>query len=329
MARVSVIISTYNGGKYLTEQLNSIYEQIEYIDEILIYDDCSTDNTFRICSEFKKNIGDKVILRKNAHNVGWKKNFFNLLYDASGDVIFYCDQDDVWCNHKVNRMLNVFDEYSDALCVSSGWDVIDGQNNYIYNFIEKDKNDKSIKKITFNDKGLFYIPRGCSLAIKKDLLKYINKTYVFNNDTGGTDRVICQTATLLGGMYKLYDVLFHYRVHSNNLTSCLEKMTKGSLGMDNISNRCSIVNKDYMYFESIDDRLLSGLEKKKVKHILDYSKMRINYLSTKKIKWFIKSILKSWSLVTLYNVFCDFIYVSKLNVLLGNIGGFFIYKLKG
>ena len=100
--RVSVVMTTYNGQKYLREQMDSLREQTMPIDEVIIMDDCSTDHTPDLVSAYIKEYNLKGWnLVQNEQNQGWKKNFKSGFDLATGDYIFPCDQDDIWHPDKV------------------------------------------------------------------------------------------------------------------------------------------------------------------------------------------------------------------------------------
>ncbi len=101
--KVSVCMATYNGEKYVKEQLNSILVQLNSTDEIIISDDGSTDDTVKII----ENIRDERIklIFNNTPKKGYTPNFENALKHATGDVIFLSDQDDVWLEGKYAAVL--------------------------------------------------------------------------------------------------------------------------------------------------------------------------------------------------------------------------------
>ncbi len=106
---VSIALATYNGGKYLAEQLESLLEQTHKNIEIIISDDKSTDSTESIIEEYaKKDTRIKYSINQNPG--GFKKNFERAVSLCSGDVIFLCDQDDIWYKEKIEQHVN---EYSD------------------------------------------------------------------------------------------------------------------------------------------------------------------------------------------------------------------------
>ena len=103
---ISVLMCTYNGEKYIEEQLISIYEQTYKPDEVLIFDDCSTDSTVYIIRSFikKYNLEKSWILEINEKNKGYVKNFKNGINKVKGDFIFFSDQDDVWNKNKIQSI---------------------------------------------------------------------------------------------------------------------------------------------------------------------------------------------------------------------------------
>lgn len=104
-------MTTYNGELYLDEQIKSILPQLNPDDELVICDDGSTDSTISIIESFKDM---RIHLHRN-HFRNHILNFEYALHKAKGDIIFLCDQDDVWLPDKVKTMLPYFDIY-DLVC---------------------------------------------------------------------------------------------------------------------------------------------------------------------------------------------------------------------
>ena len=116
--KISVVIATYNGEKYITEQINSILKQIGNYDQVIISDDCSSDKTCEIIKGFDDS---RIILIENKENIGVINNFEKTLERVNGDYIFLCDQDDVWLPNKVEVFCSYLKKYhivqSDAFIV--------------------------------------------------------------------------------------------------------------------------------------------------------------------------------------------------------------------
>src|SRR5690606_31903339 len=103
-----VAVATYNGASYLREQLSSIASQTMPPSEVVICDDASSDETIVIAYEFAtRSIFDvKVVV--NSSNLGYAQNFSKALQSCSGDIVFLCDQDDVWLPTKIEKMMDRF-----------------------------------------------------------------------------------------------------------------------------------------------------------------------------------------------------------------------------
>lgn len=131
---ISICIATYNGERYIEEQLYSILSQISEMDEIIISDDFSTDKTVDII----KSVNDsriRIFMNKKAK--GYTTNFENALEKAQGDIVFLSDQDDVWVSDKVKKTLMALKNndfvVSDALVVNNDLDIISKSNFKLQN----------------------------------------------------------------------------------------------------------------------------------------------------------------------------------------------------
>ena len=104
---VSIIMCTYNGEKYLDEQIDSILKQDYTAIELIIVDDRSTDNTWQKLNQWKE-LYPSISTCRNEINLGYNKNFENALSLANGDFIALADQDDIWLPQKITELINSF-----------------------------------------------------------------------------------------------------------------------------------------------------------------------------------------------------------------------------
>jgi GT2 family glycosyltransferase len=111
---LSVCIATYNGSQHIERQLRSILVQIGVNDEVIIVDDCSTDNTISIIKNLKD---DRIKIYLNPKNIGVVQTFGRALSLAEGDLILLSDQDDFWYSDKVMTVTNIFSTQSLGLLV--------------------------------------------------------------------------------------------------------------------------------------------------------------------------------------------------------------------
>ncbi len=112
---ISVCLASYNGEKYIEEQINSILRQLKAEDELIISDDGSSDNTLEIV----KSINDPRI-HIYAFNSGcYTKNFENAIMQSKGNYIFLADQDDIWVDDKIKVTMQAFKDTGADFLVSS------------------------------------------------------------------------------------------------------------------------------------------------------------------------------------------------------------------
>ena len=120
---ISVCIATYNGEKYLAEQLDSILLQVSEEDELIISDDGSTDHTLEILRTYAANYPQIQLLQGPGQGV--IANFAFALTHTKGEVIFLADQDDVWLPNKVTTVTEYFEAHPDIQVVISDLKVVD------------------------------------------------------------------------------------------------------------------------------------------------------------------------------------------------------------
>jgi glycosyltransferase involved in cell wall biosynthesis len=129
--KTSVAMCTYNGEKYIKEQLESILNQSLSIDEIIVCDDGSNDKTIRIIEQLQLQHPNKITLHKNPINLGSTKNFEKAIYLCTGDYIFLSDQDDIWKKNKAERVIKHFLDNPSTEAVFTNGNLINDKNEEI------------------------------------------------------------------------------------------------------------------------------------------------------------------------------------------------------
>lgn len=124
--RVTFLLVSYNQERYISEAVRSVLNQDYRNLEILISDDCSTDNTFNIIQREIESLGgtSQIIARQTARNIGLINNLYDAVALASGELVVVAAGDDVSYPHRVSRLVQ-FWQQSGADAVFSDWDVID------------------------------------------------------------------------------------------------------------------------------------------------------------------------------------------------------------
>jgi glycosyltransferase involved in cell wall biosynthesis len=163
---ISVCMATYNGEKFLVDQINSILPQLSADDELIILDDCSIDRTWEIINSY---IDSRIKAFQNERNIGVNKSFEKLINFAKGEFIFLSDQDDVWVHDRVQLLL---DELKSAELVSSSFDFIDSRgikfDDNKFSCLKKVNSKRHFKNLfgIFFGSANYY---GCAMAFKKSL----------------------------------------------------------------------------------------------------------------------------------------------------------------
>lgn len=113
--KISIAMATYNGAQYLQAQLESFAAQTRLPDELVVCDDKSTDKTIEILTSFAKTVKFNVLIICNDENIGFARNFEKSMELCSGDLIFLCDQDDVWFSTKIETVETLFQKSPNLL----------------------------------------------------------------------------------------------------------------------------------------------------------------------------------------------------------------------
>jgi len=122
--KLSIALCTFNGEKYLAEQLDSYTQQTRQPDQLVICDDDSIDNTRCMLESFATTAPFEVRIYCNEHRLGSTENFSKAIQLCDGDVIFFSGQDDVWNPLKVERIANAFEEHSDVGAIFTDAEVV-------------------------------------------------------------------------------------------------------------------------------------------------------------------------------------------------------------
>lgn len=206
--KISIAMTTFNGAEYLQEQLQSFLYQTQQPNELIIIDDCSTDETETIISEFAKAAPFTVEYSQNENNLGYCSNFNATLMKTKGDFVFLSDQDDVWLDSKIAKTAEIFEQepgkyliiHDLAFCDQSLKPV--GQTKL-----------ERLRSISGNHRS--YVT-GMATAVRKEFLDLCLP--IPNNPMITHDLWLHECANLLGVKKVIPDVLALYRRHSSNVT---------------------------------------------------------------------------------------------------------------
>lgn len=205
--RISVCMATYNGEKYIKEQMNSILMQLGNQDELIISDDQSSDGTVEIIHSFN-DPRIHLIIHKADH--GFVRNFENALKYAQGDYIFLSDQDDIWMPNKVEESLKELRKsdfvVSDCITINENEKVISQSRIDDYHI------KTGFWRLMIKTRYL-----GCCMAFKRSVLDsalpFPKNTYLMEHDLWLASVAECYYKTTL-----IYKPLIKYRRHGENVS---------------------------------------------------------------------------------------------------------------
>lgn len=262
--KIEILLATYNGEKYLNEQIDSIINQTYKNWKLLIRDDGSEDRTLEILKEYEKRDERISILRDNKGNLGFVKNFEELLKNSSEEFIMFSDQDDYWLENKIEKYIGVLEnldvkKLKKPLLIHSNSFVCDEKLNILKkNFVD------SKVALQYGGNGYFfaYFVQGSTTLINR---KLINLGLPFLRSVTLHDRYFHLLVEFFGNRIFIDESLIKYRQHRNN----------------EIGAKSSVIKKILFkrYFDDSDRDLILDIEEKyKDKQKKDNERWIIKYL---------------------------------------------------
>lgn len=213
----AVAIALYNGEKYVEKQLESLRLQTKQLDQVILCDDGSKDATVRIVSKFiaAHNLQDRWQLMINEKNLGYSANFFHAMKQCRTDLIFLCDQDDIWKSDKIQKITEVMERNPNITLLSSKHGVIDEQDYPIEGLLApREKENFSLEQVNMEAVLRSYRWPGMCMCIRTDyfrsLIPFIDD-YVIPHDM-----VLAVCATDSGGFWEYGYIGADHRRHGNN-----------------------------------------------------------------------------------------------------------------
>jgi rhamnosyltransferase len=218
MKRISVVMATYNGSRFLLPQLESIQRQTLLPSELIISDDASTDDTYDLALQFAKTAPFPTRVMRNPQRLGYIENFFCALADVRFEYIAYCDQDDIWHPEKLSACCDALVKSNAVMCAHTAT-LIDGNSVPIGSFTQGIGKDQVFPPLTLSPWGLF---AGFTQVFDARLLNLIPATlrgieYLDPSQLLSHDRWVYFLACCFGNVVTLSRPLTSYRQHSSNV----------------------------------------------------------------------------------------------------------------
>lgn len=248
--KLCILLASYNGEKYISEQLDSIINQTYKNWELIIRDDGSKDETVTILNKYEKKDERIKILRDDKGNLGFLKNFEELLFNAKEEFVLFSDQDDFWLKNKLEKFVEKIRDLdekvlSKPLLIHCNSLVCDDKLEIIK---EEFIDSKIAKKTNSNIYFFEYIVQGSTSMVNK---KMIRESLPFLKSVTLHDRYFHLLSQFLGTRIFIDESLVKYRQHERNAIGASKSILK------------KIMNKKYFYVE--DRKLIEEIKEKYIK----------------------------------------------------------------
>lgn len=212
-SRISIVLATYNGEKYLSQQLDSILTQTFSDFELIICDDCSKDGTISIIESYAKK-DYRVKLYKNELNLGFKNNFLKGLSLCTGDYVAFCDQDDVWLP---NHLDVLYSNIGNNWFIGADATVVDSELNPLGRTMKNvaliEKNPSTALDYLYFEVNSNMFQGTASLGKREFLLKYSQVPEVVS----AHDHWFALAACMYGKAVYVPETVLLYRQHADNI----------------------------------------------------------------------------------------------------------------
>lgn len=225
--KIVVALSTYNGSRFVVEQLDSLLDQTKVPDQIVVCDDCSTDCTPEIIRAYiaeHHSVPVSFEFSVNDKNKGWKANFKKLITSCDATYIFPCDQDDIWSPDKIQSMVEVMESNPDLDLLACSVEPFyeEGSHRSDAGSLEATRGVELLQREQLKP-GFMYIRHpGCSYCVRGSFVK---RVLPFWEATYPHDAVLWRYAVLENGAAVLNERLVRFRRHDGN-ASDRKKQTK-------------------------------------------------------------------------------------------------------
>ena len=214
MEKIDILLATYNGSKYLHEQLDSILSQSYENINVIIRDDGSSDNTVMIIKEYEQKDNRVKLLSDNLGNLGFVRNFEELMKNSTSEYLMFSDQDDIWYNNKVEtsyKRIKAIEEKNGKSCP-----ILVHTNSKIMNYETRTKSlfiSDCAKNSSFENSFFNFFVQGSTMLIngslKREALPFSKEVYLH-------DRYLHLIAEFIGIRSYIDVPTMDYRQHSNN-----------------------------------------------------------------------------------------------------------------
>lgn len=258
---ISVAMATYNGQKYLKQQLDSLLEQSHEPCEVIIGDDGSEDSTLKMLHSFSEEARFPVVIIKNKVNLGYAANFFNVASHCKGEWVAFCDQDDVWFKDKLKNAACAIKENPDLNLILQNSYICDEYLNRWREFPGKLPG----KVYDRFENPAYWVWPGFLQTVRMSLLSKLDidtrplDPYTIHEKVSH-DRWVCMVANTLGDICVLSEPAALYRRHEEAFSGQCEQVSFAQaflnakeVGQDRYTFMAELSEQYARYFFGSDD----------------------------------------------------------------------------
>lgn len=291
----TVVIALYNGERFILDQLRTIEEQSRKAEEVIICDDGSTDDSVSIvCDYIKNNNLQNWKIKVNKYNKGYALNFMDMLNEAKNDIIFLCDQDDLWKKNKIELMMSVMEknECVNLLCGDNDFQVIEGIHSKTETMETKSMQyDGSLEYVMPTKKTMHIQRSGCLMCVRKDFFNKIRKFWILG---WAHDDFLWKFSMIDQSCYYLHVLTITRRLHKDN-TSKKSGKQKNRNAKGRINQLYEMKRQNNIILEYLQSFSKGENRDKEIRFFETYNNSidtRIHFLQTKNPIIFLKLYFK-------------------------------------
>jgi glycosyltransferase involved in cell wall biosynthesis len=240
--RLSIALCTYNGDRFLDDQLASYASQKRLPDEVVVCDDGSTDRTLSVVRHFARSVPFDVRIYNNQTRLGYRRNFEKAVSLCKGDIILFSDQDDVWYSTKLKKVEETFSKVPHAGALFSNADLVDENLRLLGQTVwQKHRFSNKLQDMVIRGRGPDVVVKasswawlGMTIAFRSEFRKWL---LPFGCYKMGHDSWTMTLLAFISDITLIREPLGQYRQHSDNFSGGVQVDPLGDRLISTVLNK--------------------------------------------------------------------------------------------
>lgn len=263
--KASVVVTMYNGSRFIIEQLDTLRSQTYPNIEVIIADDISKDDSVSIVRDYIENYGLQNSWRVivNTVNKGYSRNFLETCAMTTGEVIFFCDQDDKWNEDKIEIMMHTLEDHLEVnllCCNLTPFTEEEGARQLEQKFLNEMKNDNSVEVFGVTPNTFHCKRSGCTMCIRR---RYYNKIMPYWIASWAHDEFVWKMSCVDSSCGIIHNFATNRRLHLSNATNIKERTREGRINQIQDMINCSEAWLKYALDEKSSSDVIKNIERYK------------------------------------------------------------------